>query len=265
MGATNRTRSAVIVAVAGLLILPGAARGAQVLFEPRPAIQPMASLVYSEPEVYSIIEVTPAEFDFGEVTVGESSTVIVTIQNINGHILNIWYVALSAGSDPAFAVTDAPVFPVALDWNGNSNTEVEVTFTPVQAGAVAGILVVTSDDLVYPTVEVPFSGTGVDGQTSPSEMVSDLIDFFDASVQNGSLFGVGNGNSADKRLNALRNMLLSAGVLIDAGDYEQACRQLASAWAKTDGLPRPPDFVGGEAAKDLADMIEELMGAIGCV
>lgn len=263
MGNMKRARSAVIVAVACLLILPGAALGAELLFEPRPIVQPVASLVESEPEIYSIIEVTPAEHDFGEVMVGASSTVIITIQNINGHFLNIWDVSLAAGSD-AFAITDSPGFPLVLDWNGNSSTEVEVTFTPTVAGAVSGTLVVTSDDLVYPTLEVSLSGTGVSEQQEPSEMIEDLIDFFDASVADGSLYGLGPGNSAPHRLNALRNMLLAAGDMIDAGEYERACAQLASAWAKTDGLPRPPDFVGGEAAAELAGMIEELMGAIGC-
>lgn len=264
MGDTIRTRSIILVAIAGFLILPGAARGAEGAFELRPVVQPLTQLVYAEPELLSIIEVTPTEYDFGDVAVGGSSTVIIHIQNINGHILNIWDVSLSAGSASAFAITDAAVFPVSLDWNGGSFTEVEVTFAPNATGCVTGTLVVTSDDLVNPTMEVPLSGTGVDGQPGPSEMISDIIDFFDASVADGSLFGLGPGNSADKRLNALRNMLLAAGDLIDDGDYEQACRQLASDWAKTDGLPRPPDFVGGEAAAELAALIEELMGAIGC-
>jgi hypothetical protein len=65
-------------------------------------------------------------------------------------------------------------------------------------------------------------------------------------------------------LKALRNMIEASGDLIRAGDTAAACRQLLDAYRKTDGQPRPPDFVTGEAAWGLAAMIQDLMLSLGC-
>ena len=70
--------------------------------------------------------------------------------------------------------------------------------------------------------------------------------------------GVGAGNSADGRLNALRNMLNQASYLINIGDYEVACGQLSAA------LKRCDDFVEGTAQNDLKQMISSLMSDSGC-
>ena len=103
---------------------------------------------------------------------------------------------------------------------------------------------------------VDLSGTGIAAQL-PS-YIQDIIDFFDASVANGSLVGVGQGSSAENRLNALRNMLNQASYLINAGDYEAACKQLG------DALKRCNDFVQGAVANELKLMISELMNDLGC-
>ena len=86
-----------------------------------------------------------------------------------------------------------------------------------------------------------------------------ILQFFDDAVAGGTLEGVGRGNSAEKKLNALRNMIKSA-----AENVEEACEQLYDAYSKTDGEPNPPDFVEGSAAIELSLMILELMEEIGC-
>lgn len=104
------------------------------------------------------------------------------------------------------------------------------------------------------------------GETWPMSTICewDILWFFDDMVAFGNLEGVGPGNSADKRLNALRNMLEMANDLISIGDIEGACGQLHAALGKCDGESPPPDFVTGEAVPELADMIEELMTELGC-
>ncbi len=59
-------------------------------------------------------------------------------------------------------------------------------------------------------------------------------------------------------------MIEAAGDLIGTGDIDEACAQLMAAHKKCDGLPRPPDFVAGEAREDLAQMILNLMASLGC-
>ena len=68
-------------------------------------------------------------------------------------------------------------------------------------------------------------------------------------------------------MNALKNMIETAGDLIDDGDIAEACVQLRDAYRKTDGLTppeSPPDFVTGDSADDLAQMILDLMASLGC-
>ena len=103
---------------------------------------------------------------------------------------------------------------------------------------------------------VLLSGTGVAAQSPVS--IQDILDFFDASVANGTLSGAGPGSSADGRLKALRNMLVHAGYQISAGSYEDACEQL------NDALKRSDEFVQGASQYDLSQMIWDLLDGLGC-
>jgi hypothetical protein len=83
-------------------------------------------------------------------------------------------------------------------------------------------------------------------------------------VAAGTLTGSGNGNSANGRRKALRNMIKAAGDLIQQGRTADACRQLADAANRADGAPQPPDFVAGPAAAELKQRIERLRSTLGC-
>lgn len=93
---------------------------------------------------------------------------------------------------------------------------------------------------------------------TPVEQILQILDFTEDSVTDGTLEGVGPGKSADKKLRALVNMLEFAGYLIISENYDIACDQLTAALAKCDGQSPPPDFVEGDAAENLAVMIQEL-------
>jgi len=94
---------------------------------------------------------------------------------------------------------------------------------------------------------------------TPVEQIQQILDYTEDSVVDGTLEGVGTGKSADKKLGALVNMLEVAGYLIISENYDIACDQLTDALAKCDGQSPPPDFVEGDAAGDLATMIQELI------
>ena len=101
--------------------------------------------------------------------------------------------------------------------------------------------------------------------SNPETIIDAILTFFDQSVADGSLTGYGHGNSANGRLNALRNILETVSDLIDIDDIEGACRQLRTASRKSDGIaPPPPDFVAGSAVSKLHTMITELMAELGC-
>ena len=86
---------------------------------------------------------------------------------------------------------------------------------------------------------------------APEPTIDAILTFFDESVADGSLTGDGQGNSANGRSKALRNMLEMAGDLIGIGDIKGACKQLKSALGKCDGLSPPPDFVTGSEVSTL--------------
>jgi probable HAF family extracellular repeat protein len=99
---------------------------------------------------------------------------------------------------------------------------------------------------------------------TPSQQVDNTLSFIEESVSAGTLEGGGPGNSGQGRLNALTNMIEAAGQLISEGDIAGACEQLLAAYKKTDGSPKPPDVVGGEAASELAAMIQKIITTLGC-
>jgi hypothetical protein len=98
---------------------------------------------------------------------------------------------------------------------------------------------------------------------APSIDIGIILSFFDTSIENGTLMGSGPGNSWH-RMKALRNMLRSAGELVEDGFIAEACQQLLDAYNRCDGQRKPPDFVEGEAAPQLAGMIQAYRAYLGC-
>ena len=195
-------------------------------------------------------DVDPTSHDFGDVTVGESVSTIVTLSNDGFDQIMINSITLSGSGD--FSQTSGILFPISLP--PGDFIYVEVTFTPSAVGEFSADLVIQNGDQFV----VPFSGTGVAELPPPTITIGDIIVFINVSVSNGTLEGAGSGNSADGRLNALINMLNRASNLINTGDYEAACGQLSAA------LKRCDDFVQGTAQNDLKQMISELMNDLGC-
>ena len=99
------------------------------------------------------------------------------------------------------------------------------------------------------------------------EPIETILDFIEESVADETLAPVKAGKPGQGQLGALINMIEAAGNLIEADLPVDACIQLHDAFEKTDGLSPPesaPDFVAGEAAAELASMIEDLMAELGC-
>jgi hypothetical protein len=204
------------------------------------------------------IVVVPLSFDFGNVEIGMTSTNVITVFNDGDQYLIIYEVKFEPGSDAEFSFTPPPEYVAA-----NSSVDINIEFTPSSEGFFMAVLAIISNDVDEGTVFVGLSGVGNGGVTPPVS-VAEILAFFDASVADGTLIGNGPGNSADGRLNALRNQIEAAGDLIDGGYIDEACQQLLDAYQRCDGLPRPPEFVAGDAAQTLAVKILDLMGALGC-
>jgi hypothetical protein len=111
---------------------------------------------------------------------------------------------------------------------------------------------------------VPLNGYGVPVRVPPAEQIVDILAFVDSAVEGGTLAGSGPGGSASGRLGALINMVEAAGTMVADSQIAEACQQLQDALRRTDGAPRPPDFVTGPNATDLAARIQTLGEDLGC-
>lgn len=100
------------------------------------------------------ISVLPAALDFGDVSVGNMSTLQVTVENTGAAVLTVSSVARTGSSD--FTLGGFAGGSIGV---GASET-VDVTFDPSSAGAKSATLVFQSDDLDESTVNVDLDGNG---------------------------------------------------------------------------------------------------------
>jgi hypothetical protein len=213
---------------------------------------------WAEPD----IEVSPLVHDFGDVELGSSRTVVITISNFGDGALTVSEIAMAEPSSGDFTVAAGPSLPAVIE--ATSTADVNVVYEPSALGYSSDTLRIVSDDPDEAVVEVELGGVGTSGEVPPSEQIAAILDFVADSVAGGTLVGDGPGKSAPHRLNAFENMLEAAGDLIEGAYLEAACQQLSDACRRTDGQLKPPDFVAGEATPELAAMIEQLMTDLGC-
>jgi hypothetical protein len=207
------------------------------------------------------LEVVPLQHDFGDVSIGSSSTSIITISNLWWGDLTINEFSVQPGSSPDFSITSES--PTGSVIHSGMSLYVEVTYTPSSVGEGLASIEIDWSNGETGVEHVNLSGIGVESQPPPVT-IEDILAFFDESLANGTLVGNGSGNSAVHKLNALRNMLLEISRLIDEGEYEGACHQLYSAYKHCDSQPRPKDFVQGFAVWELANIIWYLMMDLEC-
>jgi len=196
--------------------------------------------------------------------VGSSSPAVFTITNFDLIPVTIDEVSLQqSGSD--FSITSNPSGTVL---GQHQSADVEVTFSPSAIGVVEAMLIVGWVNAGSGTTSVEITGAGVGASGEPT--IEDVLTFFDAAVDDGSLIGTGPvGSSAEAHINAMRHMLLLTAKLISDGLSDVACQQLDFVYDRCDGESPPPDFVkdgegGGEVVAVLNTMILDLMINLGC-
>jgi hypothetical protein len=210
---------------------------------------------------------TPNSSYFGEVAVGSSSSQLFTVTNWGNTVMYISSVELGGPDAGEFSLS----FPVELEEpyhpvepGADNAFDIVVTYTPQDLGDSTADLRVDVSGSSHGSETSILTGDGVAEEPPSPVSIAEILEFFDASVAAGTLVGNGPGNSADGRLNALRNKIVAAGDLIEAGEMYEACNELMSAYERCDGLSRPPEFADGPAASELAGMIFQLMADLGC-
>ena len=218
------------------------------------------------------INVTPSEWDFGDVEVGALVSKVFIITDAGLTTLTVYEVTLEDDTTSSFEFAgDVPPPQFWIHWIfGNflpKNLEVEVVFSPTSIGPCTAKLHISSDAIEPHTneLDIPLQGNGVVAGTSPRAQIVETLEFFNRSISDGNLVGSGPGKSAENRLNALNNMLLSVQDFIESGDYKGACKQILDAVMKCDGDEIPPDFVTGDAAPEFLERLQDLQAELGCI
>lgn len=223
------------------------------------------SLNWPQPEPEIVVYPATLSHDFGDVPICESRTYVAQIMNIGNADLEVSSVTLDPLGSADFTITSAPNTPFIVVPSDTFVVDIEITFTPTTEGYVSTTLLIESNDEDEPLIGVALSGVG-GVEIPPGQQIQNILDFFDQSVSDGTLLGYGPGNSSEKRLNALRNMINAAGdLMINAECYAQVIEQLESINKKTDGEQRPPDFVIGEAVPILNQMVKDLIADLPCL
>ena len=127
-------------------------------------------------------------------------------------------------------------------------------FDPIAAGDVMeDVLTLEAIGSETQNHTVNLIGTG-GVSTEPTDLIGVILDFFDASADNGTIVPLGNA----KRLDALRHRISTIDFLIQNGHLSAACAVTQSAIDRTDGEPGPGDFVTGSSVQPLNDILEVL-------
>ncbi|HEY7710282.1 MAG TPA: choice-of-anchor D domain-containing protein, partial [Candidatus Entotheonella sp.] len=103
--------------------------------------------------------VSPLSVSFGEVELGTSRDIAVTIANAGNADLTVTGLQIDSEEPGVFRLGTVPMPPVLV--TPGASTPVQVIFEPTVAGAVTGTLQILSDVDVTPEVTVSLSGTGV--------------------------------------------------------------------------------------------------------
>lgn len=209
------------------------------------------------------IDVSPVSYDFGEVSLGTSKTLTVTISNTGCGELTV----TGATIDTDFAITSLPAASMVIQ--PGEDQQIEITYTPEIIGQNWATLKIFSNDADEPVVEVPLNATGVLVPPSPTEQIADILAFFNEAVEQGTIQSTwhrhgGWLNHNDFRLKLMKCMIKKIASYIEREKYHSACNLLRHIYRSCDDRPTPPDTLKGDAVPEFAGMIEELMQTLDC-
>jgi hypothetical protein len=107
--------------------------------------------------------VTPPEWDFGDVVLGESANALFQLVSDDSSPLEIY--ALTITDDPysAFAITGVDPDPIPPFLFEGEFVDATVTFTPPHVGHFDAIFQIQCNDHLHEYVDIPLTGRGVSG------------------------------------------------------------------------------------------------------
>jgi hypothetical protein len=206
------------------------------------------------------------EFDFGEVEIGSSNTVTISVNNDGGHDLWVDGVAFTGESSADFYFATEPAVPAHVPPNDGGPGYpllVDVVFAPSAPGFAQAFLEIISNDPDDSPTTVVLYGEVVEPQGPLT--IEDILAFFDAGVEAGTIEGQGRCSRAKRvHLRIFKFKLILAAIFLDRGWNQGTCKLLQLAYAFSDGQGGPRDKIVGDAVPELNTMILELMTSLGC-
>ena len=204
-------------------------------------------------------------YDYGDVEVGQSGVMIFQIENDPAADSYLTLEPVFLEDAPAFSITEQPSYPAYVA--PGDSIYVEVTFTPGAEGLAEGVMrIITNASNIPPGGNIPYAlrGVGIEGTPDPLQLMNEAIDFYDEQINIGQIVGLGPGNSGNSKERIFGKMLDDISVLIEAGDYNEACRSLNKAILRIDGQSQPRDMLAGPALDTLHAMLLSVINALGC-
>ncbi|MFN3740833.1 MAG: choice-of-anchor D domain-containing protein, partial [Thermodesulfovibrionales bacterium] len=144
------------------------------------------------------IDISPTSLDFGDVGIGLSKDISVTIKNIGQSTLTISKLSITG---TGFSLVGAPQTP--FDLKQNTQAVFSVRFIPTAAANYSGVLTVESNDPDEGTLNLSLTGTGV----NPPD-----IDVLPATVDFGTVTA---GSSKDITITIKNNISSGAALVIN--------------------------------------------------
>jgi hypothetical protein len=212
--------------------------------------------VVSEPD----IEVPQTAYHLGTVDIGSMQATVVPVFNLGTASLTIESLQLEQGQQTQFTLAPLKGLPVTLE--PNSVIDLEISFSPVTEGIDTAVLSILSNDPNEPVIDVVLTGEGMSVVLSPEEQLTQILDIFDAAVEEGAIQGVGNKKSAKNKVKVFGKMVSTTEKLIGLGYNDYALKVLLMIEKKCDGHKRPKDFIKGPAAEELNQLINELIDTL---
>lgn len=207
------------------------------------------------------ILVIPDSHDFGEVEIGETASTQILIFNQWSGNLALYSVSLLPPDGTGFSLVNAPPSGTIIPSGGSVSLGVE--FSPEAEGLDAATVEIMWANGESGISYVVLSGTGITGGGPLT--IEDILAFFDAGVEAGTIKGKDCGNSGKAHLKVFKFKLLMAAFFIDKGWMKGACQLLWHAYERSDGQKGPKDWVMGEDVPELNAMILQLMSDLGCL
>lgn len=177
-------------ALSGAVLQPGGSFALYVRFDPRTStdgrkqasVVTVAQIAGGDLTVVTelkgerrmLLATAPDQVVFGTISVGNSATQRVTVQNVGGQAANIARIALQGTSGGIFTLAPSQQAPFRLD--RTTFFDVNVTFTPVAQQLYVDTLLVTFDAPCNDTRRIPITGIGQLNIEVLLELPNDTVD-----------------------------------------------------------------------------------------